>query len=234
MLASIVAIVAYVLGALGFYTIAKRRGINHAWLAWVPIGNLWLLGCISDQYQSIARGKVKNKRKALLGLGIVQAVCVVIILVVCISVIVQLVVSGAFLPEEMPGSEIYEGDIYIDEFYGDMYDVYSPELPAELMAEMSGFVVAMVGAAIVLSLVSVVMLVLEYIAMYDVFASCDPDNAVLFLLLSIFLNISPFLVFANREKDRGMPRPSATVYTEYQSYAQPPVPPAEPWEQKEE
>ena len=30
-------IAAYVLRALGLYNIAKRRGINHAWMSWVPV-----------------------------------------------------------------------------------------------------------------------------------------------------------------------------------------------------
>ena len=40
---------AYVLWSLGVYTIAKRRGIRKPWLSWIPVGNLWILGSISDQ-----------------------------------------------------------------------------------------------------------------------------------------------------------------------------------------
>ena len=60
----------YVLHSLGLYTIADRRGIRHSWLAWIPIGNLWLAGSISDQYQYVAKGKIKSRRKAMLGMGI--------------------------------------------------------------------------------------------------------------------------------------------------------------------
>lgn len=237
MLASIIGIVAYVLGSLGFYTIASRRGINHAWLAWVPIGNLWLLGCVSDQYQSVVKGKVKNKRKVMLGLGIVYALCIIVILVVCVSMIIQLFAMGGFVFEEVYDSGIYGEDIYID-IYDEMYDdVYYPELPAEMMGSVFG----MVGACLVLGLAAIPMVVVQYIALYDVFVSCDPDNAVLFLLLSIFLNISPFLVFAIREKDLGMPPPQPVVppmYYEqppvYTGYQQPPAAPVEPWEQKTE
>ena len=45
------AIVSYVLLAWGLFTIAKRRGINKPWLAWIPVVNVWMLGCISDQYR---------------------------------------------------------------------------------------------------------------------------------------------------------------------------------------
>ena len=58
-------LVCYVLQSYGLYTIANRRGIRNSWLAWVPVGNMWILGSISDQYQYVAKGKVKNRRKLL-------------------------------------------------------------------------------------------------------------------------------------------------------------------------
>ena len=46
-------IAVYVLRALGFYSIAKRRGINHPWMSWIPVLDLWVQGCISDQFQYV-------------------------------------------------------------------------------------------------------------------------------------------------------------------------------------
>lgn len=59
---------------LGLYTIAKRRGITNAWLAWLPIGNQWIAGCISDQYRYVAKNQVTNHRTIMLVLAIVTAV----------------------------------------------------------------------------------------------------------------------------------------------------------------
>lgn len=64
-------VVSYVLNAVGMYRIAKRRGIHHAWLAWVPIGCNWLLGSISDHYQYVAKQKVTSRRKILLILSLI-------------------------------------------------------------------------------------------------------------------------------------------------------------------
>lgn len=66
----IISIVLYVFRSAGCYHIAKRRGIHNPWLAWVPVAQLWILGCISDQYQYVVRGKIRNRRKILLGLSI--------------------------------------------------------------------------------------------------------------------------------------------------------------------
>jgi len=66
-----VCIVFCVLNAVGLYRIAKRRGIHHAWLAWVPVGCNWLLGSISDHYQYVVKQKVTKRRKILLTLSII-------------------------------------------------------------------------------------------------------------------------------------------------------------------
>lgn len=66
----VIGVVFYVLQSVGLHTIAKRRGIRNPWLAWIPIGNYWILGCISDQYQYVVKGKVKNRRKIMLILSI--------------------------------------------------------------------------------------------------------------------------------------------------------------------
>ena len=61
-------VLCYVFQSLGMYAIAKRRGIRKPWLAWIPVGNMWILGSISDQYQYVVKGKVRNRRKVLMGL----------------------------------------------------------------------------------------------------------------------------------------------------------------------
>ena len=39
-------IAAYVLTALGLYAIAKNRGMENPWLAWIPIAQLYIIGVI--------------------------------------------------------------------------------------------------------------------------------------------------------------------------------------------
>lgn len=43
-----VCVAIYVLGALGAYRLAKRRGMQNAWLSWLPIGQEYILGKMSD------------------------------------------------------------------------------------------------------------------------------------------------------------------------------------------
>ena len=68
------AITVYILHAKGLYTIAKRRGLRNAWLSWIPLGDLWILGCISDQYQYMVKGNITKRRKVLLWTYIIEGV----------------------------------------------------------------------------------------------------------------------------------------------------------------
>ena len=68
----IVAIASYVFCALALYTIAQRREIKKAWLAWVPVLTVWILGSLSDQYRYVVKGEIRSKRKVLLTLNIIN------------------------------------------------------------------------------------------------------------------------------------------------------------------
>jgi ABC-type spermidine/putrescine transport system permease subunit II len=57
----------------------------------------------------------------------------------------------------------------------------------------------------VMLVIAVVYSVFTYIALFDLFRSCNPDTGVLFLILSIVLGINGFFVFLDRNKDLGMP-----------------------------
>lgn len=73
-------------------------------------------------------------------------------------------------------------------------------------SEVMGLVVALLGLALPLCAVTVALCVIRYMALYDVYRSMDPNNAVLYLILSIlFSPTEPFFLFFNREKELGMP-----------------------------
>lgn len=70
----LLAVVVYVFQSIGLYTIAKRRGIQNPWLAWLPIGSEWIAGSIADQYRYVVKGEETNRRTILLVLGIVDII----------------------------------------------------------------------------------------------------------------------------------------------------------------
>lgn len=66
MLAFIVSVVCYVLMSMGLYKIAKRRNINNAFLAFIPIANSYLLGSVSDDINRTMNKTTKNATKLII------------------------------------------------------------------------------------------------------------------------------------------------------------------------
>ena len=206
-------IVVYVLTAMTFYTIAKRRGLSNPWMAWVPVASAWLLGSISDQYRYVVKGEYKSKRKVLLTLSILAAVASLVVLILAV-VTAGGAISGAMqnMPEEA------------------------------LVTKVIGPAMGILGISVPLAGIGIAYAIIRYMALYDVYTSMDPGNSVLFLVLSIVFNVTePFFLFFNRHKDSGMP-PRKRQYQEpayrqqtYDQYVyeQPGEEPREPWNQDE-
>lgn len=182
-------VINYIFQGISMHTIAKRRGIEKPWLAWVPVGNTWLLGCISDQFRYLAYGETTNRRSQLLRRNMIVLVGSLVVGFL-MGFVIGLQESGA-------------------------------------MSESTSLVIILLlllGTYGLLA-VSVVAMVLQYRCLFDLYRSCNPSMAVVFLLLSILVGYpQPFLLYACRNKDLGMPprqtnppqyRPELPNYGEY-------------------
>lgn len=181
----LLSVASYVLTALALYTIAQRRGIHKPWLAWIPVVNCWLLGSLSDQYQYVVRGENKSKRKFLLGLSIAKVILGTGIGGMAVVMVVRAILGIPSHPSE-----------------------------AAVAGALLGPAMTILGLCIPLLGVTIAYVIIRYIALYDLYKSLDPNNCVLFLVLSILFGVTePFFLFFNREKDLGMPprRQSAAV-----------------------
>lgn len=183
--ALLVGIAIYVMRSISLYSIANRRGLNHAWLAWLPIGNQWILGSVSDQYRYVVKGEIHSKRKVLLALSIVNSLVAWII--IGIAVVMMFNLFGSL----------------------DVIDYMSD---AEVASMILAPTVAIMLFSFVLVVVGIVLMVFQYMALYDLFRSCDPNTSVVFLVLSIvgaFLLsnlLEPIFLLVVHKKDRGMPQ----------------------------
>jgi vacuolar-type H+-ATPase subunit I/STV1 len=75
-----ISIISYVFQALSLYSIAKRRGVGSPVLAWIPLANQYLLGCVSDDYQNRVKNKTTYRSMFLLVFGITNLVLSLIIM----------------------------------------------------------------------------------------------------------------------------------------------------------
>lgn len=175
-LPSLVSLAVYIFSALGLYTIAQRRGLRNSWLAWIPVVNVWILGSLSDQYRYVVRNEVRSKRKVLLTLEIIAAV---LRLVLTVAAIVTVVRSIAFIG---------------------MAD------PDQLVEEILGTLMGMLVLYLPLLGVDIAKAVLYYMALYDVYTSCAPQDNVVYLVLSILFGFTrAIFLFLCRNRDDGMP-----------------------------
>ena len=152
---TLIGIATYVLSALGLYTIAKRRGLNHPWLAWIPVASAWIVGSLSDQYRYVVNGENKSKRKVLLTLNIITTVLSLVMVACGIGMVAQALIGAA-------GG--------IDE--------------EAMVQAVIGPLVGVLGLCLPLVGVAIAYAVVYYMALYDIFKSLDPNNCVLFLVLS--------------------------------------------------
>ena len=177
----------YILQAWALYTIAERRGIKKPWLAWIPVVNVWILGSISDQYQYVVKRQVKNKRKVLLGMEI-AATAIIIFLVVYLIVALF---SGILMMGPPPSEEMLPTE---------------PEITRDVIVGL----LVLILSAIPLIVLGIIHTVFFYMAMYDVFCSCEPKNSTMYLVLSLVGNVVVsgacciFLMLC-KDKDLGMP-----------------------------
>ena len=176
------AVVSYILGSKGMYAIAARRGIPNPWMAWIPVACNWTLGSISDQYQLRKYGQDPNLRKTLLIFSIITG-------------------------SSMAGSSF--GSFSVNLNLNNMSEIsgptFMPELPEALRIVLVVLAVVVLFIAIGALVLSIIQTVLQYKAYYSLYASCKPQLAVLFLVLSIVTPAGPFLTYACRNSDEGLP-----------------------------
>lgn len=167
----------YVLTALALYSIACRRGLSKPWLAWIPVVNCWILGSLSDQYRYVVKGENKSKRKVMLILRLICLVIGVMVMILAVGLLVQMF-SGL------------SGSFHMD----------------RMMRMIMGPAVGILGLCLPLCGLGIAYSIVRYMALYDLYKSMDPNNCVVFLVLSILLGVTePFFLFFSRDKDDGMP-----------------------------
>ena len=201
------AAVCFILLSAGLYTLAKHRHLDRPWLAWLPIGNLWILGCLADQYRTVVQGKEKvNSKDRQLWLSVICAVLLIAIVVLMMSGI-------TYALEEIPimtvSKEMLE---QLDALTGDQRLEGYLKLMAD-MVEADAAVTRTVNTGLIVVCVLLVagiaaalwLAVEKYRALYFLYRSCLPRHAVWLLAVSILPGAEAVTVLICRKQNQGMP-----------------------------
>ena len=186
-------LVQYILQAVGLYTVAKRRGIRHPWLSWLPIGSDWLLGCISDQYQYVVKGRNRKKRVALLVLSLLVAALGGWLTVGSVQMVVEIAMQ-----------------------YQDVLEQNPMGLALGAVGLM-GLLLVMWGISVAFQVVKLTALYNFYAS------CVPGDRAIYLLLSMFVSGSMPILVFASRKWDLGMPPRKAPIVKEEPRPAEEPL-----------
>lgn len=183
---SAMTVAVYVFMALGLSAIARNRQIQKPWLAWIPVADLWLLGCISDQYRYVTRGEERSSRKRMLTLGIVRLALIPLAVLLMVAWIFGIIALASA---------------------GDMGDA---ALGLSIVGMIALFAVILVPF-IALVVITVILQIQRFRAYWDLFSSCVPRQRTLYTTLSIVGSciglelVAAILIFICRDKEEGMP-----------------------------
>lgn len=182
LVATVYSVVAYVLQSISLHAVARRRGIKHPWLAWVPFGSDWILGSISDQFRYVRCGEVRNRRALLLVLNGLVAMISLGESATYLSIATELVGAASVQTEDVLLAMIETSELMSSTFW------YSPVISVATLA------------------VEIAATVYFYRCLWDYYGSTRPKTRLVFLLLSIFVGVPmPFFMFICRKDDLGMP-----------------------------
>lgn len=172
---SLVSLTLYLLKAAGLHNAAKRRGVAHAWMAWVPVLDYWVAGSLSDQYKQTVRGKASYNRIILLVLAVG-------------GWLVSLAARAA------AGGGIAEIIRCVSD--GDVAGlVYASTLTSGGSALLD----------VLNTCLSLALFVFWHMTLYDIYSAANPKTKVVFLVLGIIFSVTiPFFLFFSRKKDEGM------------------------------
>lgn len=228
-------LVCYIFGSLGIYGMSRRLDTATPGLAFVPFARHYALGRMAEYYDDGTGKRPARYRILLLVFSIISAVlsCVTIGLVLAV-VIASVASSGVF---DDWNSLLHYSSYDYDLLGGRDYDYYFNGADA-----LVGLIVPLILCALALAVFEILFVVFRYIALYRVFKIFSPDNATLFLVLSILFSVTePFFLFALRNRTPvirssfaygGMPY--AAPYPQqnfYAPYGQPQAPQQPPYAQ---
>ena len=216
----------YVLYSLGLYIIANRRGIRNAWLAWLPVGNIWILGAIADDYRARHTGRKHNMRSWLVISYVVMSVLLVAVLVFAVMTMSNILTVNELTDLYLSTAGL-EDDLYAvsqEEMIQELSLKIEERMTDEVAAKLAKDTLVLLAVSLLLLVVAIAASVLELICLYRLFASCDPQNALLYFLLGMLLGVMAVFVFLCRNKDLGLvpPAPPTPPVTGYMPPAQVP------------
>lgn len=165
----------YIIQGFALLSMANKCDIKQGWLGFIPVANFYLFGKIAEQYKREDNKKSLKYSLLLPVFYVLQMIATVILIIVFVISVISII-------------SVVELAIENDQ---------------SLNIQMfSSFVGVIVGYVITMA-IAIIFSVFNYIAMWRIFSMFKKENAVLFLVLSIFFSfLGPIFMFIIRNNNR--------------------------------
>ena len=150
----------YILYSLGLMGLAKRTGVKNAWLAWIPVANVYVLGATADMLEE-KRGLSHKWSKFLLILTVAVAALFTLFFVSLIALVVYIGM--------MEGIGATSPDAF---FAGEMF----------LLPMIAFYLIY-----IVLIVISMALSYLNIICVYKIFEEIAPQKSIKYFLIYVLV-----------------------------------------------
>ena len=156
----------YLLYGFSIYFLAKRQSLNRPWLAFVPIARFWMAGLLCDD----AAARLNKRYSMRIWLPIISSVGAIgnILNLAVIHVVMQMF---RLTPEMILHNGAFPSEL------------------AEVLTRHTGSILLLEIPIILCSLFQMARTVLEFVAAWPVFKLHSDQNATLYLVLSIVVQL---------------------------------------------
>ena len=170
---SAIGITLFVLKGIGLFNISKRLGFNKPWLSFIPVVSAFSLGRVSDSYVKNDGSRAKPLKIWLLILSVLNFLLLALFCVVFA--------------------------VFVSKFYFEASDIIKAN--EELTAAIFKILIPIVVFYFISAVVSVAYMVVYYISLWRIFKIFEPNNALLFFVLSIIFGfLGSVFIFVLRHK----------------------------------
>lgn len=157
---SAILFVRYILYSLGLMGLANRTGVKNAWLAWIPVANVYVLGATADMLEE-KRGLSHKWSKFLLILTVAVAALFFLFFVSLIALVVYISMMEG-IGATSPGA-FFAGEMFL--------------LP----------MIAFYLIYIVLLVISMALSYLNIICVYKIFEEIAPQKSIKYFLIYVLV-----------------------------------------------
>lgn len=153
----------YIITAIAYYPVAKKRGLPYAWLAFIPVVQLYTVGKVADDIDAKYNNRTRRGFMLLL-FSVISVVLMVIASVLTVPILADVIARVSAI------------------------DLNSVSLTAELLQPNAGILIFAAVLAFLAFAASITALVFQFISWYTFYKEYAPKSANVYLLV-VFITV---------------------------------------------